>query len=84
MITFQQALEKRVRLKEKLKALELIKEFTAELKVVSAETIDEVLLDLDEYCVAQVLDELKGLEGAELKTTEAKNGKKKRQKSKKK
>ena len=62
MGTFSQLVEEIGRLKQKLRVLEHVKDFVDDLGQFDREALDEVLLDLDEFCVAPLMDRIVRIE----------------------
>lgn len=86
MATFQQLVEKNDKLRQKLRAFEHVKDFVEDLKAFDPEIVQEVLLDLDEFCVAPLVEEIAKIEGAKItkpRTTEKRDGKAKAEKKRK-
>lgn len=87
MPTFQQLVKKNEVLRQKLRVFEHVKDFVDDLKDFDRKTLDEVLLDLDELCVAPLVEQISKIENANVtksrKTTEKKNVKAKAKKERK-
>jgi hypothetical protein len=66
MSTFSQLVEEIGRLKQKLRVLEHVKDFVDDLDQFDREALDEVLLDLDELCVAPLVDRIGRIEMAKI------------------
>lgn len=87
MPTFQQLVKKNETLKQKLRVFEHVKDFVDDLSDIDRGTLDEVLLDLDELCVAPLVEQINKIENAKItkprKTTEKKDVKAKAKKERK-
>jgi len=87
MPTFQQLVKKNETLRQKLRVFEHVKDFVDDLSDFERQTLDEVLLDLDELCVAPLVEQISKIENAKItkprKTTEKKDVKAKAKKERK-
>ena len=77
MPTFQQLVNKNEVLKQKLRVFEHVKDFVDDLSELDRKVLDEVLLDIDELCIAPLVEQISRIENAKItktrKTTEEKN-----------
>ena len=87
MGTFSELVEKVEGLRQKLRVLEHVKDFVDDLEQFDRDSLDEVLLDLDELCVAPLVEQINRIEKAKItkprKTTEKKDVKAKAKKERK-